>query len=391
MSAVAGAWLMIGLALALLLVLDGAYRAQAGVRRAIRVHLHPERRVDYPYTVPSFPYADSTWYRGWIPRRNRALKQHWMYDPYRAWTMGPFSVPGITVDQAGLRPVLDGRIGAGRDTVLLLGGSVLWGYEVRDSATVGAFVAPGLRRRGIGDASVISLAQAGYDLPQEAATLQQVLRQGGRPVAVVFLDGVNELGPFIEGEPLGGVYGQRRIESVVARDRLGFWGELMSLGRHLALVERIRHALWPPKRSSDGSPEMVCATVAEYYLTNVRSIVALGREFGFRPLFIWQPTLAMTGKDLSEYEAFRRSWEASGERSIGPYLRSCSAVVDSLMARHPDIPYMPFHGVFDGDTATAFIDGFGHLTETADAVVGDSIAGLVSGLLRRGPGPTRPK
>ena len=51
------------------------------------------------------------------------------------------------------------------------------------------------------------------------------------------------------------------------------------------------------------------------------------------------------------------------------------------MAIHPDVPYVSFSALFDRDTSTVFLDGFGHVTEQAYGVIGDSIAGLISGHL----------
>jgi hypothetical protein len=40
-----------------------------------------------------------------------------------------------------------------------------------------------------------------------------------------------------------------------------------------------------------------------------------------------------------------------------------------------------FSTLFDNDSTTVFLDGFGHVTEQAYGVIGDSIAGLISGYL----------
>ena len=376
-------WLVFGIALVIIAALEGGYRLQASLRRSVGARLRPETLSDYPYTTSLFPYADSGWYRGWGARRDAALREAWRYHPYRGWTIGPFSIPGMTVGTDGLRILPGGRIGTGRDTVYVLGGSAVWGYESRDSATIGAFIARGLQARGTEEVTLISLAQAGYNLTQEIATLTEMLRAGQRPVLVVFIDGVNEVGHFVEGEPLWGTYGQRLVERRIALGKRTALEELLGMGRHVEFVQRIEAAVRPSAPSAPPDPVAACDTVGRFYLTNIRQVEALATAFDFTPLFIWQPPRAMTGKPLTDYEEFRQAWEARGSAHIAPILARCSSVVDSLMAGRPDTRYLPFHSLFDRDTTTVFLDGFGHLTERANAVVGDTLARLVESMLSR--------
>ncbi len=189
------AWLMVGLALVLLLLLEGGYRLQSAVRHRIGLRLIQQPGPPVPDETSRYPYADSAWYVGWGERRDSALRVGWRHHPYRGWTMAPVTTTGITVDSAGLRVVPGGRIGSGRDPVFFLGGSAAWGVTARDSFTIAAHIARGLRRRDIDDAEVVSLAQAGYNFVQSIAMLQEYLRFGRRPAVVVFFNGVNEIGP----------------------------------------------------------------------------------------------------------------------------------------------------------------------------------------------------
>lgn len=375
------AWLILGIAIILLLVLEGAYRIQGSLRRSVRTYFHPETQVDYPRAAPFYPYADSTWFEGWVDQRDAALRDAWVYHPYRGWAMRGFAVPGITVGPDGLRAIPGGTIGSGRDTVYLLGGSAIWGFESRDSGTVGAFAAGGLRDRGIDNVTLVSLAQVGYNLTQEIAALTERLRAGQRPAVVVFVDGVNEVGHFVEGDPLWGVYGQRLIERRIALGKRTAMEEVLGFGHHSELVSRIGAALNAGPPRGDPAPVATCDTVGQRYAASVRMVEALGSEFGFAPVFVWQPTLATTGKPLSYYEGYRLRWEAQEAWHIAPLLERCSAVVDSLMGLRPRSRYHGLGALYDRDTVTVFLDGYGHLTLWGSALLGDSIAGLVDPVL----------
>ncbi len=384
LSVVRDAWLIVGLALGLLLVLEGGYRLQAAARHRIGLRLLQEPAPPVPDETSRYPYADSAWFAGWAARRDDALRRAWRHHPYRGWTVDPFAIPGITVDSAGLRIVPGGRIGSGRDTVFFLGGSAAWGFTARDSSTIATHLDRGLRRRDVDDAEVVSLAQAGYNFMQGLATLQEQLRFGRRPAVVVFFDGVNEVGPYIEWEPLWGTYGQRLVSERIVLGRRTPMEEVMGLGRHLALVKRIRLALDPPPGPRGGIPESVCDTVVQWYLTGTQMVRSLADEFGFAVIFVWQPTLSATKKRLTDYEAYRMAWEEGIGLELNSLLARCATTADSVMALHGDIHYVQLGGLFDSYTTTVFLDGFGHVTEQANAIIGDTVAGLVAALLGRG-------
>lgn len=377
------AWLMVGLALALLLLLEGGYRLQAAMRQQIGLRLIQQPGPPVPDETSRYPYADSAWFQGWPARRDSALRIGWRHHPYRGWTVGPLVTDGITIDTEGLRLVPGGRIGSGRDTVFLLGGSTAWGYTARDSFTIAAHIAGGLRRRGVDDVEVVSLAQAGYNFLQGIATLQEQLRFGSRPAAVVFFDGVNEIGPLLEGEPLWGAYGQQLVAERIALGKRTPVQEIVGLGRHLAIVDRLRLVFSPPIDGHPDIPDEICDVVAPWYLAGARVVGSMAVEFGFADVLVWQPSLGATGKRLSDYEAYRSAWDEDVGLEVARLMRRCVAAVDSTMALHPAVPYVSFNALFDDDTTSVFLDGFGHVTELANGVIGDSIAGLVAARLSR--------
>lgn len=249
---------------------------------------------------------------------------------------------------------------------------------MRDSATVSRFLAQQLRNRGLEDFTVVQLAQAGYNITQEIATVGEWLRRGSRPRAIVFFHGLNEVAPYEEGEPLWAPYGYRQVAERIELGKRDFAAEALGLARHLAFVQRLRGAVSQPEPADRLPDDEVCRSVTDWYRYHSGQIVSLGQRYRFVPLLVWQPTLARTGKKLARYEQFRLEWEQRHHPKLNPLLRDCSLMVDSAMAASSEAQYYhPLHGMFDGDTGEVFMDGHGHMTERAHLAVGDTLAALV--------------
>ncbi len=127
----------------------------------------------------------------------------------------------------------------------------------------------------------------------------------------------------------------------------------------------------------------MCDTVVQWYLAGTRMARSLADEFGFAVIFVWQPTLSATKKRLTDYEAYRMAWEENVGLELDSLLARCTTTVDSVMALHTDVHYVQLSGLFDSDTTSVFLDGFGHVTERANAIIGDTVAGLVTARLGR--------
>jgi hypothetical protein len=103
------------------------------------------------------------------------------------------------------------------------------------------------------------------------------------------------------------------------------------------------------------------------YVETARMVESLAGKYGFTPIFVWQPTLHTTTKQLTPYEQrtmqsidrspfWRRQKEA--HRLIPPMLDS--AMADVAPGRFVDLV-----GLFKGDTMAVFTDRIGHNTEAS--------------------------
>ena len=364
------AWLIAGLTLALLVCLEVAYRAQAGVRRMLR----GERRTVVELS-PEHPNARETWWRDIYTLRDSALSGPIRYDPFRGWWPLEHHSRAINVDANGLRQTIQATRTAGvpgdsrpSRLLYLFGGSVMWGWVVRDTFTIPSLVAAKLRERGYTDVEVVNLAQSMFDLAQGLATLNREVRMGRVPALAVFLDGNNEIAPPRQTGEVGRVLNEQLLAERFARTET-FGRELLDVARHSELVRR----LTLQASVAQGGTVDLCDTIAASYYRQVRAGAALGKAFGFRALFLWQPMLATSGKA-------RTSWERSVTRDTtwNEMVRRCTRAVEAAFIADRSGAFVSLTRVFDADTTNVFVDDFGHMTERANGVVADAITELVA-------------
>ncbi len=366
-------WLILGLALVALVSLELAFQATRTVRHALRGEEVGAVSSDHPY-------AGKPWFALWESREG-AVTEPDRYDPYRGWWPASYQFRYVNVDSAGRRVTLHPSPEEARTRrVFMLGGSTMWGFTARDSATIPALVAAELHRRGFEDVEVINLAQSAYTLTQGTVTLLLELRQGNVPDAVVFLDGNNEVAPTFQSGRAGRILNQALFEHR-AQQRRGFWGEVFGLGRHSGLVNFLDHRFSSPSRPGEiaTDPEALCSDVALQYRNLTRMVEGMSQEFGFPTLFFWQPLRATTRKPLTPWEQSIGS--PDGYREM---VQRCTVVADSLMMDRLGRSYFPLHSLFDADTSSVFLDDYGHITEEANAVVAARIVELLAPLLAEG-------
>ena len=246
----------------------------------------------------------------------------------------------------------------------------MWGWNARDQYTIPSFAAAELQRRGIMDVEVVNFGQGSYTLSQELITLLLELRRGAVPAAVVFLDGNNEVATaFQSGQP-GKIFGQATYEVRFAESPRGLVVDAMSLGRYSQLISRLARAMGVQTVIRPARPDAnaVCPEVVSYYRNLVAVGEALGRTNHFPVVFLWQPLLANTSKPLTPWER-----AASADPAYIAMLRRCTGVADSLLDDRRGVTYFPLHDLFDQDSATVFIDQYGHITEDANRKVADFI------------------
>ncbi len=368
--AVRDGWLMLGLTLVFFLVLEWGYRGVMGARSSLARPAKPA--VDSTL----HPYAHEPWWPAFQGRDGLQVRQN-RYDPYRGFWTVPATSRYVNVDSAGRRvtpqPPL---VGERHRQLFMLGGSTMWGFTARDSFTIPALTARALRERGITDVEVVNLAQGAFNTTQEATTLLVELARGHVPDAAVFLDGYNDIATAVKYGSVGHTYGEEATQQQIDLGRRGFWSELVGLGRHSELVQRLQEAVGiiTPPNPAKGTPERICGPVAAYYRNIAIAVEALGQQRGFPTVYFLQPIHATSQKVPTP-------WEKSLYH--GHSLAPCAASIDSAMADRMGRSYFSLSGLFDADTATIYVDENAHVTETANGKVAERIAEVVAPLLQR--------
>jgi len=363
-------WLIWGLTLLVFLGLEFGYRGTSALRSRLsaRAAVRDSSR---------HPYAGQAW---WPELRRDLERRRNRFDPYRSHWSLPQTSRYVNIDSLGRRVTPQPRITGPHRQLYLLGGSATWGYTARDSATIGAFLAAELRRRGLEDVEVVNLAQAAFNATQEATTLLVELAHGRTPALAVFVNGYNDAATAGKyGEP-GHTYGDEGIQRILDRGHRGFLGDLGGLGDHSAVVERLRSALGlEPAKLAARPPAELCGPVAGYYRSIALAEQSLATTFGFQAVHFLQPHHSVSRKPLTPWEAAlpRSRWAA------------CLASLDSAMADQRGATFFSLVDLFDRDSAIVFVDSDAHITEAGNQRVAQRIAEVVAPLLVQ-PKPATP-
>ncbi|MGH7713049.1 MAG: SGNH/GDSL hydrolase family protein, partial [Gemmatimonadaceae bacterium] len=324
------------------------------------------------------PYAGQAWYREFLSAREGAREK---FDPWRTYWAHPLATRYLNVDSAGYRVTVQPRPRASAArSVYLLGGSAMWGFTSRDSLTIPSLVAAGLDSAGFTDVAVVNLAQSGYVLGHEIATLTQELAQAARPAVAVFFDGINDIRTTQLYQQPGRAFFEQRFSHLYEKEsQRGFFGSFVTPGERSKLLARLIQALGiaDPWAVAPQKPD-ICPRLGTYYRNMHQTAMGLGSAWGFEVLFVQQPMHATTRKALTPFE----------KSFMGPewhvkYTRDCAEAIDSALADKRGTTYTSYASMFDDVSESVFLDRFGHVTEAgnrriANALVREIVARLAS-------------
>jgi len=378
------AWSVCGLTLALWVALEGVYRVQGVLRRAVA----SATRAQVPH-----PYADQPWFPAFQAEYRFAMQ----WEPYLYWRHAPQRGRYINVDSVGHRRTVQSvpLSGAVRH-VLFLGGSAMWGIGARDEMTIPSLVAARLAERGVRDVAVTNFGETGYVFTQELFQLELELRRGGRPDVVVFYDGFNDIAAaVIDGRAGVPANEPNRVAEFGLGRALGSDSDLRALGTltvlaasRSRLLRRLRQLTSRASGAASGpAPDSTARDVVRTYAATAQLVEGLARRYGFRTLYFWQPALHTSLKPLAPYErVVRDSIEADPfQRRLRAVDVAAAAEIDAVMADMAPERFVNLTHMFDEDTATVFIDDLGHATEQANGEVAARMLGPLLGQLACAP------
>lgn len=378
-SGVCALWLVLGVCVLVLALAELSYRLLDSIESRISSF-----RVTSVRTNPAMrdPQAAADWYSPYWSEFNASSHMQWK--PYVYFRRPPLEGHYVAIDSLGHRVTQPHRAhetpGA---RVYFFGGSTMWGTGQRNEHTIASEASRRFEATaGMGPyIEVTNFGEAGYVFTQELFELELQLSAGNRPDVVVFYDGINDVAAAIQSGTPGIPQNEGKRISEFAMGRALDHGGAAGVGadmralrvlagasvQQFKLGRRIEGLLRRQATPSLLSVDSAVVGIAQIYSENVRIVEALGRAYDFTPIFIWQPTLHATLKQLTPYEEeLMRSIGADAfQLRSRDVHRAIPARLDSVVGAIAGPRFIDAASLFRGDTSGVYIDRIGHTTESA--------------------------
>ena len=377
------AWVSVGVTLVILAMLEGAFQLVFWARdrgRPVAGSLTEDRT--------QLAYPGQSWVHQYMTEFHAAGQEQW--HSYVYWRSRPFHGSYVNVDAQGIRRTWNASSTpvVGQPKIFMFGGSTMWGWGSRDEFTIASHVSKRLARDLSVAPLVVNYGEAGYVTTQEVLTLMLELRRGNIPDVAVFYDGVNDAWSSFQNGTAGIPQNEvNRVAEFNSRDRLNLRGGVLEKLGMYRVTRSVSGALG---RSGSGravrrravDQALVDATV-DVYFANVRLVNTLAREFGFRAVFFWQPTMYSKKVLSPDEDRWRRQGEqqsGGGSRLFSDQYRAFDAAFKQRLRTAPVDNVYDLSGIFERDARTIFIDRF-HATETGNEAVAGAVADIVHRLV----------
>jgi hypothetical protein len=367
-------WSILGLTVALILLLELGLQGLFWFKDRGKPRIPPDPRVVAAVSEGA----------AWLDRHYReleAISDRWQ--PYVYFRQRPFHGQTICIDSEGLRatwkPPATVNAGEGQPPLklLMLGGSSLWGFGSRDDHTIPSLVARELHARGM-SIQIRNLAEIGYVNTQEVIALMRELQQGYRPDVVLFYDGVNDTtSAVLEREATVTTNEINRVREFNLLQSPPRLSEALvrklvassALFRFASSAQR-RLAKEPtsdPRSPSEDDRARLAKGVVRGYVANVKMVEALGKAYGFRPVFFWQPVIYFKSPRVpfEDEEAAKLAWT---ETMFGEVKRFLSIETDLTS----DAAFHDLSDIFRDTESLVFLD-YCHTTEEGNARIASSM------------------
>jgi lysophospholipase L1-like esterase len=370
-------WHVVGLLLVAVLAnevgVDGWRRLSRRLRyrRATR----PER------SALADAYAEADWTVAYFDEFRRAVRVDWR--PYVEWWQRPFRGAYVTLDERGLRPT-PGETAADGETIRIFcfGGSTMMGMGARDDQTIPAVLARRLGQLGH-SAAVSNYGQLGHNATQEIITLTQLLKAGTAIDVAVFYDGVNEMACAEQTGRADGLFNEarRRAEfNLLHPDRRRDLAMAALLALMPRTTRRLRQLTGLELRGPMPTPEIdlsrvdiarLARSVLVAYAANLRLVRLLASEFGFHPIFFWQPVITTKRVKTADEQRWERDYtrDPAGRRALYAAIVA-ERRADPELADAGDA--IDLSALFDDRADPVYIDLY-HLSEAGNAAVAEAM------------------
>jgi lysophospholipase L1-like esterase len=318
-------------------------------------------------------YANKEWVNDYY-KELRACNQS-IWEPYVYWRRKPFNGEYINVNADGLRNTAliqhPFSMDDPQSAIFFFGGSSMWGEGVRDEYTIPSITGLELSKNGY-NLRLKNFGETGFVSTQDVIRLMLELKKGNIPDYVVFYGGLNDVISSLEngraGIPMNEDSRGREYNSLSSKKKsvLNLFYSLRTLATIRFIKSKITHRQKSWEFSKDELELLVEKTVQQYN-ENIRLINALGRQYGFKSIFYWQPSI------------FYKSVLSPYEKSIVKKEVSLKKVMEKLNSElypedlvHENIRFYNLTYMFSSETDPLFIDWY-HTGETGNILISKRI------------------
>jgi hypothetical protein len=336
---------------------------------------------------------------GTASQGNAEERQYWIeqkpaqkvqYQPYILWRRAPFNGSAISIDAEGIRRTLHTHCDAGTFTVWMFGDSVMWGWGSPDSETIPSLVAADYEKAGK-PVCIVNYGEKGWANTQELiALIEQLKHTDHKPDAVLFYDGGTEAFTAWENKQVD-VHSnylefKNYFEGLSAEKKPGFsYLRQSNTYRRLEAIAARVSARFGRKDETDtgfteSDAQALAPGIVRNYQQNMDIIGLLGKQYGFRPIFIWYPNMAVGHKQLTEPEEEVR--ESLAKKFPGMELIYRAAYERSRSISRPDFYYL---GDLLDDVPSTLYLGIAHLTAAGNQIAADRLFQILQNPPNAGP------
>jgi lysophospholipase L1-like esterase len=370
-------WHVVGLLLLAVLVTEFGIDGWRRLNRRLRYHraTRPDRAAG------ADAYAGADWSVGYFDEFRRAVRVDWK--PYVEWWQRPFRGAYVSLDERGLRRTPGENPRCGQAVrILCFGGSTMMGMGAREEHTIPAVLARRLAELGH-RVSVTNYGQLGHNSTQEAITLQQLLKAGERIDIALFYDGINEMACAEQTGRADGLFNEarrraefnllhpeRRWDLIVAALMAAAPRTLRRLRRWTGLPLRGPFPALETKLSCVDLNRLA-SDVIGVYTSNLRLVRLLAGEYGFQPMFFWQPVITTKERKTGDEQRWDNDYTSDPVRR-----RLLYQAIIAERRRRPELSNAPdtidLSALFDDWAEPVYIDLY-HLSEAGNAAVAEAI------------------
>jgi lysophospholipase L1-like esterase len=326
---------------------------------------------DIVYFRQSDSYKNAPWINDYDKEMFASYNSSWR--SYVYWRRKPYQGKYININKQGIRYTSPSKVSEANaaitQKIFMFGGSTMWGEGVRDQYTLPSLVVKDLAAHNV-RAEITNFGEVAYVNTQELIELVLQLERGHIPDIAVFYDGWNDVYSALQN----GVAGlpqyewTRDLEYNLSKHyctlRRLFWQKSVDQFYLGKILNSLSNKLHPPKTHKKIAG--LENEIMRVYLSNLKIITALGKAYGFIPVFYWQPVI-YTKKHLTAYE------KKYSPEELGTLYDKTYTQLRQHKAKLVDYHFYDITDLFAEDRNPVYID-YCHVNEDANQIIAERMA-----------------